>query len=261
MSPKPAYLSGEHAMAWDDPEVAGLYHHRPEYPPALFDLLDELLGSGPRVVLDLGAGTGVIARHLARRVQRIDAIDPALPMIEAGKQLPGGDDPRIRWVQAAAETGPLDGPYGLAVTSQSLHWMEWDVVLPRLAGALAPAAYLAIVDDPEEPEPWHDALHGIIARYSAIRNYQNQFELIPELERLGLFVTAGQLDVPPMTIRQPLESYVASFHARSSLTRGRMGSDAAARFDDEIRALVGGREIVERGIGGRIVYGRPVARA
>ena len=259
MSPKPAFLSGEHAMAWDDPEVAGLYHHRPEYPPALFELLDELLADRRRVVLDAGTGTGAIARHLAPRVERVDAVDPALPMIETGKRLPGGDDPRIRWIHAPAETAPLDGPYGLIVTSQSLHWMDWEVVLPRFATALAPGARLAIVDDPEVPEAWHDALHGIIGRYSVMRTYQSQFALIPELERAGLFVAEGERIVPPITVRQSLDEYVASFHARSSLTRAGMGPELARRFDDEVRALVG-RPVVERQIGGRVVYGRPVAR-
>lgn len=259
MSEKPDLWSGAHAMAWDDAEVAGLYHHRPEYPPALFDVLDELLGAGPRVVLDAGAGTGVVARHLAPRVDRVDAVDPALPMIEAGRRLPGGADGRIRWINAPAETAPLDGPYGLVTTSQSLHWMEWEVVLPRFASALAPGALLAIIDDPEDPEPWHDEIHAIIARYSVVRNFQNQFSLIAELERLRLFVKLGQRVVPPITIQQSLEDYIASFHARSSLTRRRLGPEVAARFDDEVRALVKLPRI-ERRISGRVVYGRPVAR-
>lgn len=258
MSAKPEFLSGEHATAWDDAEVASLYRHRPEYPPALVDLLLELLGGGPPVVLDAGSGTGAIARHLAPHVERVDAFDPALPMIAEGRRLTGGDDPRIRWIHAPAETVALDGPYGLITTSQSLHWMDWAVVLPRFATVLAPAAYLAIIDDPEEPEPWHDALGALIARYSVMRTYQKQFALIPELERLGLFVKAGERQVAATAVRQSLEDYVASFHARSSLTRRRLGP-AAARFDEEVRALVGSAT-VERRISGRVVYGRPVAR-
>ncbi|HVR88567.1 MAG TPA: class I SAM-dependent methyltransferase [Candidatus Limnocylindria bacterium] len=260
MSAKQEFLTGEHALAWDDPEVARLYRHRLEYPAALFDLLLDLIGRERPVVLDAGAGTGAIARHLAPRVERVDAVDPALPMIEAGRVLPGGADPRLRWIHAPAETATLDGPYGLITTSQSLHWMDWQIVLPRFAAALAPGARLAIIDDPEEPGPWHEELRAIIARYSIMRTYHHQYALIPELERLGLFVREGEQYVPPVTVTQPVDDYVASFHARSSLARHRIGAAAAARFDAEVRALVGDRRVVERGIGGRIVYGRPVDR-
>ena len=44
------------------------------------------------------------------------------------------------------ETAPLDPPYVLAVAGESLHWMEWSVVLPRLAEALEPGALLDRVE-------------------------------------------------------------------------------------------------------------------
>ena len=68
--------------------------------------------------------------------------------------------------------------------------MDWHIVLPRFAAELAPGARLAIVDDPESPEPWADDLRPILARHSTIRQW-HQFALIPELERLGLFERVG----------------------------------------------------------------------
>jgi SAM-dependent methyltransferase len=259
MTVKPEFLSGDNPFAWDDAEVASLYRHRLEYPSAVFPVLAKLV-VGPRVVLDAGAGTGAIARHLAPLVERVDAVDVALPMLDEGRRLPGGDDARIRWILGAAETAAVDGPYGLIVTSQSLHWMEWSVVLPRFAGLLAPGARLAIVDDPELPAPWSGELRSIIARYSIMRTFQHQFSLIAELERLGLFVREGEQLFDAATTVQPTEEYIASFHARSSLARRRIGTEAAEAFDREVRALLGGRATVERRIGGRLVYGRPVAR-
>jgi SAM-dependent methyltransferase len=254
---KPEFLTGENALAFDDADVARNYRYRPEYPAATFDLLAGLI-VGPRVVLDAGAGTGAIARYLAARVDRVDALDPAAAMLAEGRRLAHGQDPRIRWILGAAETAPLDGPYGLVTAGQSLHWMDWEIVLPRFARALAPGARLAISDDPEAPEPWAEELLPIIRRYSIMRTW-HQFRLIPELERLGLFVREAEVGTPAMPFTQTVDEYVASFHARSSLARHRIGDDAADAFDREVRALLGDRATIERQVSGRIVYGRPVA--
>ena len=258
MSARPEFLNAENAIAFDDASAARAYTFRPGYSPAMFDALAGLI-VGPRVALDAGAGTGAIARYLAAHVDRVDALDPAAAMIAEGNRLEHGGDPKIRWILGGAEHGPLFGPYGLITTGQSLHWMDWDVVLPRFAGELAPGARLAIVDDPEVPEPWADELKPIIARHSIIRRW-HQFALIPELERLGLFEREGELRIEPHTVIQSVDEYIESFHGRSSLARHRIGPDASAAFDREVRALVGDRRTVERRMAGRVVYGRPVAK-
>ena len=257
MSARPEFLTAENAIAFDDEGVARAYGFRPAYPPKMFDALAGLI-VGPRIVLDAGTGTGAIARYLASHVDRIDALDPAAAMLAEGRRLEHGDDPRIRWILGGGETAPLFGPYGLITTGQSLHWMDWEIVLRRFAAELAPGARLAIVDDPEVPEPWADELRPIIARYSVIRRW-HQFALIPELERQGLFEREGQIDVEPLTVTQPVAEYIESFHGRSSLARHRIGQEAADAFDREVRALLGDRARIERRVAGRIVYGRPVA--
>ena len=251
------FPTDEHALAFDDAEVARSYRHRPSYPAETFDALDRLI-VGPRVVLDAGTGTGGIARYLAARVTRVDALDPAAAMLAEARRLEHGDDPRIRWQLGGAEVAPLDGPYGLITTGQSLHWMDWATVLPRFARALELGARLAIVDDPETPEPWAAELRPIIRRYSLMRS-PHQFTLIPELERLGLFIREGDHLTAEVPFTQTVDDYLASFHARSSLARHRIGAAAADAFDREVRALLGDRTTIRRTVSGRIVYGRPVA--
>ncbi len=257
MTVKPAFWTGEHASAFDDAEVARLYRFRPAYPPETFDVLAGLM-VGPRKVLDAGTGTGGIARYVVAHVDRVDAVDPALAMLAEARRLPHGDDPRIRWIHGPAETAPLDSPYGLITTGQSLHWMDWAAVLPRFASVLAPGARLAIVDDPEDPEPWAAELRPIIQRYSIMRDH-HQFKLIDALVEQGLFVREAEVRTVAVPFTQTADEYVSSFHARSSLARHRIGREAADAFDLEVRALVGDRATIDRSVAGRIVYGRPVA--
>jgi len=38
----------------------------------------------------------------------------------------------LRWLYGHVEDIALDPPYSLVTAGESLHWMEWTIVLPRL---------------------------------------------------------------------------------------------------------------------------------
>ena len=232
---RPEIWGREHAMAFADAQVARRYRYRPRYAPAAIAHLSSL-AVAPRIVLDLGAGTGNVARPLAPFVARVDALDPSAEMLAEAQTLPGGDDPHIRWIEGAAELAPLDGPYGLATAGASLHWMEWEVVLPRVAAELAPGAALAVLDRSDRAEHENEALTAILARYSVYGGTYRRIDLIGELTERGLFKKIDTAEFAE-TIRQPLDEYIAAFHSMSSLSIARIGADRAAAFDDEVRTI------------------------
>ncbi|GEM_PF-3621096 len=166
----PFLYGAHHAGRFQDQSVVDRYHLRPAYPPETFTVLNELIADEPRVILDLGCGTGNIARPLAayETVERIDAVDLSLPMIERGKTLPGGDSPKIRWRHGRAEDVELNLPYALVTAGESLHWMTWDVVLPRLARVLTPHGVLAIAYMHEKSMPWSMGAKRIEQRFTTI---------------------------------------------------------------------------------------------
>jgi len=59
-------------------------------------------------------------------------------MIRAGRELPGGGAPTIHWMIRSVKDVPLEPPYALVTAGESLHWMAWDIVFPRLAEVLSP---------------------------------------------------------------------------------------------------------------------------
>ena len=261
MKPKPRHLERDYAEQFQDPSVVEAYAARPPYPEETFDILDELLAGQPRIVLDAGCGTGSVARPLASRVERVDAIDFSEPMVETGRALEGGDAPNLHWTVADMETAPLDPPYGMITAGQSLHWMAWDVVIPRFVEALTDTGQLVLIYHDFVPSPWDVELRALIARYSTNRDYE-AYDPVAELEERGLFQKVGERKTGFVPLVSSLDRYVESFHSANGFSRDRMEPEAAEAFDREVRELVlarlpGGH--LETAYAASLVWGRPIA--
>jgi ubiquinone/menaquinone biosynthesis C-methylase UbiE len=260
MLPRPAHLTPGNAARFKDQSVVDFYPLRLPYPPEVFGILAGLITDEPRAVLDVGAGTGDIARGLVRHVERVDAVDFSPAMIAKGRTLPDGDHPRLRWIYGAVETVALDPPYALITAGESLHWMDWEVVFPRFGDALTPGGVVAIVHRAELPTPWQEGLDALIRQVSTLQNYQ-PFDLIAELEKRDLFQQMGERETAPVTSAQSIDDYIASFHSRSSLSRDYMPASDAAAFDRQLRDLVSSwskESTVEMHTVGSVVWGKPL---
>lgn len=261
MQSKPRYLGTDYASQFKDHSIVDAYRHRAPYPPQTFDILLRLIGEGPKSLLDAGCGRGELARPMAALVERVDAVDFSLEMVEHGKRLPGGDNPRLNWIHAPVEEASLHPPYGLVTAGASLHWMDWDVVLPRFTQVLSPGAYLALVAVRLLPVPWEDRLRDVIPRYSTNPDYV-PFDLIPELERRGLFVQQDEQYTTPVLFTQTVKDYIESFHSMNGFSRERMNPDMASTFDREVEALVtlyASDGLLELQVKAHVLWGRPSA--
>ncbi len=249
----------ELSRVFADEEVVRLYRYRPPYPRAVFDLLSRLIVE-PRVVLDVGCGTGALARGLADRVTRVDAVDPSAAMLQAARGLPGGDDTRIRWQQARAEDARFQGPYGLITCGASLHWMDTEVVLPRFRSALAEGARLAIVDTEttREDDDLRRDVVAIIQRYSPIGDHIETPEMVERVAASGAFVLEGRERTAPEPFEQTVEEYVGFLGSTSTLSRATLGP-RADEFAGELRTLFAahGVDRVRYGVVGYVAWGRP----
>ena len=209
MRAKPSFLGPKYGSAFEDPTVVASYHTRPPYPEEVFDLLASLLARRPGAVLDLGCGTGIVARRLvglAEHVERVDALDVSPAMIAEGQRLPNGDHPRLRWIVGRAEDAPLQPPYTLVTAAASLHWMDWQAVLPRLHDVLAPDGLLVIIVDNNPTLPWQAELLPILQRYSTNQEYQAGFDLVRALQERGLFQLRERRRTAPIGFRQSIDA-------------------------------------------------------
>jgi SAM-dependent methyltransferase len=259
MLPKPEWFGERYAAAFQEPGVAVAYQYRPPYSDAAIAYLASLIADTPRLVLDVGCGTGYIARPLVNLVDRVDALDVSSAMIDEGRRLPNGDHPHLTWIVGRAEDAPLDPPYALITAGDSLHWMNWEVALPRFASLLAPNGWLAIVLNEQLPVPWGAELLPIIKRYSIYGKFES-VDIATELEQRGLFRKAGRERTHPVSFEQTIDAYIESFHGRASLARERMTLEAAQAFDAEARRLVSAytTHTVELQLVAEITWGIPL---
>jgi SAM-dependent methyltransferase len=241
--------------------VAAAYRHRPPYPAEVLDLLVGLAGPPPRAVLDLGAGEGALARPLAARVERVDAVEVSAAMVAAGRRRPGGDRPTLRWYVEPAEETTAAGPYALVTAGASLLWMDAAAALTRVRDRLAPDGVLAIVDQTYHALPWRDPLREVIRRHSRSPAYDPAYDLPDDLARRGLFRVLGRRTTTPVAWSQSVDGYVEQFHSTASLARELMPPAEAARFDAAVRAVVRDHAAEDgrlaMAVTATVVWGRP----
>src|SRR5260370_19477436 len=137
-------------------------------------------------------------------------------MLESAKKLPGGDSPKIRWLHGRAEDVETQPPYALVTAGESLHWMEWDVVLPRLVRVLTPHGMLAIAFVEEQPAPWSEGYRQISQHFTNNPTYQ-PFDWIAELEKERLFQQLGKRMTAPVSVSQTVADYIAPQHPPTPL--------------------------------------------
>jgi 2-polyprenyl-3-methyl-5-hydroxy-6-metoxy-1,4-benzoquinol methylase len=258
MIQKPDLFSATNAESFQDSSVAAAYRHRPTYPAAVFDILVGLISAKPRRVLDVGCGTGNLARHLATRVDWVDAVDFSSAMIEQGKTLPHGAHPRLRWLHGRVEEVVLDPPYALVTAGESLHWMDLQVVLPRFHQMLTAGGYLAIVRTNPAPDPW-STLGEIIGRYRTDGGYQ-PYDMITALEQRGLFQKVGEEETVSVQWVQSIDDYIEGYHSRSGFSKERLGPERTAAFDQEARRILlrsYGDGMIPLQVSGHVVWGLP----
>jgi SAM-dependent methyltransferase len=109
--------------------MEAFFPRRPDGVAAILEVLGELLPPGPWRLLDLGAGTGSLARALLERFPRATVValdlDPVLMAI--GRGALGETDGRLTWLQVDLRTpdwpdrlGPV-APFDAVVSLATLH--------------------------------------------------------------------------------------------------------------------------------------------
>ncbi|HET9155774.1 MAG TPA: class I SAM-dependent methyltransferase [Myxococcaceae bacterium] len=140
--------------------LADDYRARPGYPDALVERLSELAGPG-RPVVDLGAGTGLLAAPLARAGHPVLAVEPARAMLAVCAESCSGLT--VTPVLAPAEsTGLGDIQAGLVLLADAVHWVRPDAAGAEASRLLAPDGVAAVVAPEPMETPFMRGLHALL---------------------------------------------------------------------------------------------------
>lgn len=119
-------------------------------PPA--EILGRVLPESCSSVLDLGAGTGAMTRHLMPRIPQVYAVDPDPRMREVlAENCPG-----VTALEGVAEEIPLpDACVDAVVMSSAWHWVDPRRAVPEVARVLRDGGTLALVwNRGDRSVPW-----------------------------------------------------------------------------------------------------------
>ncbi|NLC58284.1 MAG: class I SAM-dependent methyltransferase [Armatimonadetes bacterium] len=124
--------------------------YRPQPPAVLLDILTRLAGAPrPRLVVDLGSGTGISTRLWTGRADEVVGVEPNADMrreAETHTQSPV-EGTVIRYQEGrSTSTGLPDGCADIVTCSQSFHWMEPQPTLAEAARILRPGGVFATID-------------------------------------------------------------------------------------------------------------------
>ncbi len=130
---------------WADPRLTALYDTI-EGDRSDLDhyeaIIDEL---GARSVIDVGCGTGVLARRLVARGLEVIGVDPSSAMLGVAERQPGADS--VRWIRGTATDLPSTTSADAAVMTGNVAQVfieddDWADTLVAIASALVPGGHL-----------------------------------------------------------------------------------------------------------------------
>ncbi len=235
---KPRQFWHDYASRFKNRSLAENYKFRPPYPDEIYETILVLLENGDKRILDVGCGTGKIARNIVEFVEKVDAVDFSEEMIREGKSLMNGDHSNLQWIHGDIENVKLFPPYNLVTAGASIHWMDWDIVFKRFNEVLTSDGLLVIIDgDRPTQSPWYTDENSLIRVFSTNQHYE-KIDLIQELIDRKLLHLIGDKITKPICYSQALQDYIHSFHSRASLGKEDMGEKNVIEFDTKLAEIL-----------------------
>jgi SAM-dependent methyltransferase len=218
--------------------------HRGGFPDSFFDRLAAMKVIRPGMkALDLGTGTGTIARGLARRGIEVIGLDKSVALMEQAKRMDLEAGASVQYMEGAAEvTGLPSGAFDLVTAGQCWHWFVRDKAAAEVRRILKPGGRLIIAHF-----DWI-ALAGNVAEATEnlIRSYNGDWNLwggngvyAPWLRDLG---AAGFRQIESFTfdVDSPYshEAWRGRVRASAGVGAGAMSPDRVAQFDADLAGIL-----------------------
>ena len=225
-------------------KAAGDYaRYRAGFPARFFDRLAAQLGLKPGMAaLDLGTGTGAVARGLALHGLAVTALDPSPDLMAQARALDAGAGVTIAYHLGRAEAPPFaDASFDLVTAGQCWHWFDRTQAAAEAARVLRPGGALAICHFDWLPLPGNmvAATEDLIRAYSPDWTLGRGTGLYPQW--LADMSGAGLTDIETASfdVDQPYthEGWRGRIRASAGV-KASLDEAATARFDADLARLL-----------------------
>lgn len=183
--------------------VENYVKYRPDYPPAVLDVLRDTCGFTPdAAVADIGSGTGIFSELLLKNGNPVFGVEPNAAMRAAAERLLAGY-PRFTSVDGTAEATTLPaGSVAFITAAQAFHWFDHEHTRPEFARILQSGGWIVLVwnvrrlDSSLFLRAFEDLLNTYGTDYSEVRDKH------PELQQVQTFVGSEPVTLTTLEHRQ-----------------------------------------------------------
>ncbi len=158
-------------MSVDFGKAAGDYaKYRAGFPAAFFEQLSDFgIGLAGQSILDLGTGTGTVARGLALRGCDVTALDPSEKLLEKARVLDREAGVTVGYsISTAEDTGLPYSTFDVVTAGQCWHWFDRERAAREALRILRPGGRLVIAHFDWIPLPGNvvEATENLIERHN-----------------------------------------------------------------------------------------------
>lgn len=227
--------------------AAGDYaKHRAGFPERFFERLATQLDLKPMMrALDIGTGTGTVARGLARLGLTVEAVDPSEPMMAEARMLDDAEGVAVAYQVGMAEALPFaDERFDVVTAGQCWHWFDRPAAAREAMRVLRPGGVLVHCHFDWLPIPGNmvETTEALIMRYNpawradggtGVHGYN-----LPDLSVAGF----RDIETASFDIDQPYSHEAWRGRIRASAgVKATLDEEGVARFDADHAALLAER--------------------
>lgn len=217
--------------------------YRAGFPDAFFDRVctDGFVKAGASL-LDLGAGTGTLARGFALRGCRVTGIDPSAEMLEQAKELDQQVGVDVEYRLAKAETtGFPDATFDIVTAGQCWHWFERAQAAHEAKRILKPGGTIIIAHFDWLPLTGNvvELTEKLILKHNPHWKFAGGLGMYPQwLRDLG---EAGFADICSFSFDINVPYSPAAWRGRIRASAGvgaSLSAEQVGRFDSELKQML-----------------------
>ena len=227
--------------------VAYYERYRLGYPDRLIARVAALAGlAAGDPVLDLGAGTGMLAVGFARLGMAVIAMDPEPDMLAACEERARTAGVTVALRQGSSyDLSPDIGAFKLVTMGRSFHWMDRAATLAMLDRIVTPDGGVALFHDAHPPvaeNAWFKVMRAVQDRFGRDQEAHIRERRGASHSRYEPFLLASaftQLDGLSVTIRQSVtvDDLVGRCFSMSTCSREKLG-ERAEEFAAALKAAL-----------------------